>query len=29
MVPVPENPDGLTPAELKSLLLELFGRVRD
>jgi hypothetical protein len=28
-VPTPENLDGLTPAELKALLLELFGRVRD
>ena len=26
---IPENLDGLTPAELKALLLELFGRVRD
>jgi hypothetical protein len=28
-VPTPENLDGLTPAELKALLLELLGRVRD
>jgi hypothetical protein len=28
-VPIPENLDGLTPAELKALLLELLGRVRD
>ena len=28
-MPIPENLDGLTPAELKALLLELFGRVRD
>ena len=29
LVPTPENLDGLTPAELKALLVELFGRVRD
>ena len=27
--PSPEHLDGLTPAEPKALLLQLFGRVRD
>lgn len=29
MVPTAGNLDGLTPAELKALLLEVLGRVRD
>ena len=29
MVPTPGNLDGLTPAELKALLLEMLARVRD
>jgi len=28
-VPPPENPDSLSPAELKALVVELLGRVRD
>ena len=28
-MPPPENPDSLSPAELKALVVELLGRVRD